>query len=256
VGGYDQCGVCNGDNSLCSGCTDDMACNFETVSEANWHTNFGLASTPNSALLFVNGISGDYAFEGELTNLEAVHGNGDTLTVTLTFEGVLAVNGGAANATVGATLVLANGLGSLPETATFNLTAGGAAWLVTATLDEFGDDALSGTVDGFGLAYLDDDSCIYPDMYMNCDGEFVPSSVCGEGTEFDAATGTCIPSGGCQPSEEACGPNTVWNEELGVCLPEFLSAACYFDTDYNGTVGTGDLLNLLSAFGQVCSPEE
>ena len=256
VGGYDQCGVCNGDNSLCSGCTDEMACNFETVSEANWHTNFGLASTPNSALLFVNGISGDYAFEGELTNLEAVHGNGDTLTVTLTFEGVLAVNGGAANATVGATLVLANGLGSLPETATFNLTAGGAAWLVTATLDEFGDDALSGTVDGFGLAYLDDDSCIYPDMYMNCDGEFVPSSVCGEGTEFDAATGTCIPSGGCQPSEEACGPNTVWNEELGVCLPEFLSAACYFDTDYNGTVGTGDLLNLLSAFGQVCSPEE
>ena len=256
VGSYDNCGVCNGDNSLCTGCTDSAACNYETVSEANWHTNFGLASTPEPALLFVNGTSGDYSFEGELTNLDAVQGNGDTLAVTLAFDGVLVANGGTVSATVDATLVLANGLGSLPETATFNLSAGGASWLVTAVLGEFGDDALSGTVDGFGLAYLDDDSCIYPDMYMNCEGEFVPSSVCGEGTEFDPATGTCIPTGGCQPSEEACGPNTVWNEELGVCLPEVLSAACYFDTDANGSVGTGDLLNLLSAFGQVCSSEE
>ena len=256
VGSYDDCGVCNGDNFLCTGCTDVTACNYETVSEANWYTNFGLASTPDSALLFVQGTDGDYSFEGELTNLEAVQGNGDTLTVTLAFGGMLVANGGVAAATVGATLVLANGLGSLPETATFNLNAGSAAWSVTATLGEFGDDALSGTVAGFGLAYLDDGSCTYPEMYMNCDGEFVPSSVCGEGTEFDPVSGTCIPAGDCQPSEAACGPNTVWNEDLGLCVPAVLSAACYFDTDFNGSVGTGDLLNLLSAFGQVCSSEE
>jgi len=254
VGSYDDCGVCNGDNSLCTGCTDFMACNYETVSEANWHTNFGLASTPDSALLFVQGTDGDYSFEGELTNLEAVQGNGDTLTVTLAFGGMLVANGGVATASVGATLVLADGLGSLPESATFTLSAGSASWSVTATLGEFGDDALSGTVDGFGLPYLDDGSCQYPDMYMNCGGEFVPSSVCGEGTEFDPVTGTCIPAEDCQPSEAACGPYTVWNEDLGLCVPVELSAACYFDSDQNGSVGTSDLLNLLSAYGESCEP--
>lgn len=256
VGLYDACGVCNGDGSLCSGCTDVEACNYDAVSTATWYTNFGLASTPDSAMLFVNGNEEDYAFEGVLADLLAMPGGGDTLTVTLQFVGQLEANGAAAAATVGATLVLANGLNELPETASFELSSGESQWSVTASLLEFGDAALSGTVAAFGLAYFDDGSCTYPEMYMNCSGEFVPSSVCGEGTEFDLATGTCIPAGGCLPSEEACGPNTVWNEDLGLCVPATLSAACYFDTDQNGSVGTGDLLNLLSAFGQECASAE
>jgi len=107
-------------------------------------------------------------------------------------------------------------------------------------------------VAGFGLAILEDGSCTYPDSYQDCEGNFVPQSVCGAGTEFDEVTGTCIPSSTCMPSEEACGPNTIWDEVLGLCVPVTLTAACYFDTDGNGAVGTGDLLNLLSAFGQEC----
>ena len=29
VGAYDACGVCNGDDSSCTGCADETACNYE-----------------------------------------------------------------------------------------------------------------------------------------------------------------------------------------------------------------------------------
>ena len=100
----------------------------------------------------------------------------------------------------------------------------------------------------------DDGSCEYPEMYFDCQGHLIPASLCGEGTAFDSISGQCRPTNDCVASEEACGPLTVWNEDLELCVPEFISAACYFDTDQNGAVSIGDLLNLLSAFGQECGP--
>lgn len=252
IGSYDACGVCNGDESMCTGCTDVEACNYELLPEAIWSTNFGLASTPDIALLTVNGEEGSYFFEGELNSLELASLGGDSLEVTLAFSGELTFEGDAAFGVVSAVLLLPNGLTDLPEFAIFDITAGEVSWTVTASLESAGSDTLSGTVAGFGLAILEDGSCTYPDSYQDCEGNFVPQSVCGAGTEFDEVTGTCIPSSTCLPSEEACGPNTVWDDVLGLCVPVTLTAACYLDTDGNGAVGTTDLLNLLSAFGQEC----
>ena len=65
-------------------------------------------------------------------------------------------------------------------------------------------------------------------------------------------SGTCVPSEDCLPDASACGPNTEWDEELGLCVPVTLAASCYFDTNFDGNVGAPDLLNLLSSFGQSC----
>jgi hypothetical protein len=77
-------------------------------------------------------------------------------------------------------------------------------------------------------------------------------------TYIDAVGGTCHPCDTdetCPPvGASACGPNTTWNDAMQLCVPTVLSAACYYDTDQNGEVGTSDLLNLLSAYGQACTP--
>jgi len=122
-----------------------------------------------------------------------------------------------------------------------------------------GGDAYAGCTDATAcnfdaLAGCGDGSCEYPEMYFDCQGQLIPASLCGEGTAFDSISGKCRPIDDCIASEEACGPLTVWNAELELCVPEFISAACYFDTDQNGAVSIGDLLNLLSAFGQECDP--
>ena len=252
VGQYDDCGVCNGSNVICTGCTDPEACNYTLLSEGTWQTNFGLASTPDLAWLHVEGASGDYTFEGELMDVTSMPLNGDSLEVSLSFVGTLFFQGESATSTVSASLLLPNGLAELPQTATFDFHVGSLTWQVTAGLSSVAEDALSGTVMGFGQALLDDGSCTFPALYTDCDGGFIPSSVCGEGTQFDPETGTCIPSGECQPSASACGPNTVWDDNLGFCIPVTLSASCYFDTDQSGSVGSGDLLALLSAYGTSC----
>jgi hypothetical protein len=252
VGAYDVCGVCNGDGSLCEGCTDPSACNYGVLPTATWHTNFGLFDMPDVATLSVNGSEGSYVFEGVLTFLDLQPGPGDSLEVSLVFEGQFVSDQQNALAQVSATLLLAEGISSLPETATFVIAAGEAMWSVLVTLEEAGEDSITGFVESFGLAYFEDGSCDYPAMYMDCAGEFVPSSVCGEGTIFDVETGFCIPAQGCDPTEDACGPNTVWSETLGQCIPATLEPACYFDTDGNGEVGSTDLLNFLSAFGSQC----
>jgi len=252
VGSYDVCGVCNGDGILCMGCTDLEACNYEMLPSATWHTNFGLSNMPEIAMLSVYGLEDSYAFEGALTFLEIQQMAGDTLEVSLMFQGEFVAGDDIATAEVSATLLLTEGSSSLPETATFAITAGEASWMVLVSLSEAGMDSMAGTVSSFGLAFFDNGSCVYPAMYMDCSGEFVPSSVCGEGTVFDVETGLCLPAEGCEPNEAACGPNTVWSESIGQCIPATLGPECYFDTDGNGEVGSTDLLNFLSAFGSVC----
>ena len=74
-------------------------------------------------------------------------------------------------------------------------------------------------------------------------------------TLLDGTENPCDPcnaDANCEDCSGACGPNTYWDEVTGQCLPDLLSAGCYFDTDGNGSVGTPDLLNFLSAFGNEC----
>ncbi|PCJ81458.1 MAG: hypothetical protein COA49_05020 [Bacteroidetes bacterium] len=76
------------------------------------------------------------------------------------------------------------------------------------------------------IANDDDGSCLFDIIGYDCFGNIVP--------------------------EEYCGAGTFWNSELGVCEAVSLSPGCYFDTNYNGTVDSNDLLTLLSAYGLTC----
>ena len=67
---------------------------------------------------------------------------------------------------------------------------------------------------------------------------------CGEGTLWDDTLGECVSLN----SEVTCGEGTVWdpfNQECIVAIPT--------DTDFDGCVAAGDLLNLLGTFGS-CPP--
>ena len=90
--------------------------------------------------------------------------------------------------------------------------------------------------------------------YLECDAS--DPEACGEGTTFDVLTGTCISLENCVPDSSFCGPNTAWNADLGLCLPATISSGCYFDTNSDGTVGSTDLLNFLSAYDQTCDGVE
>ena len=56
----------------------------------------------------------------------------------------------------------------------------------------------------------------------------------------------------CDDCRSASGHNTFWDEIGGQCSPLSLQTSCSFDTDGTGLVGTPDLLNLLSSFGDEC----
>ena len=62
----------------------------------------------------------------------------------------------------------------------------------------------------------------------------------------------CIAKVSCEDCSSAFGPNTFWDEIGGQCSPLSLQTFCSFDTDGTGLVGTPDLLNLLSSFGDEC----
>ena len=67
---------------------------------------------------------------------------------------------------------------------------------------------------------------------------------CGEGTLWDDTLGECVSLN----SEVTCGEGTVWdpfNQECIVAIPT--------DTDFDGCVTAGDVLNLLATFG-TCPP--
>ena len=82
------------------------------------------------------------------------------------------------------------------------------------------------------------------------------NELCGEGTYFDMNSGVCLPSVNCASPWEYCGPLTVWDASLARCVPESISAACYFDANNSGMVDIGDLLSLLAAYGLSCDSNE
>ncbi|MGB0511448.1 MAG: fibrobacter succinogenes major paralogous domain-containing protein, partial [Flavobacteriales bacterium] len=69
---------------------------------------------------------------------------------------------------------------------------------------------------------------------------------CGEGTEWDEDTQQClVVDSGPTPS---CGEGTVWDPVAEECI-----VAIPTDTDFDGCVTAGDVLNLLATFG-TCPP--
>ena len=76
--------------------------------------------------------------------------------------------------------------------------------------------------------------------------------MCGAGTVYDVDLGVCVSTTNVANGQDFCGPWTVWDPAQELCIPVFLGAACYFDTDGSGEVGTGDLLNFLGVYGAPC----
>ena len=63
--------------------------------------------------------------------------------------------------------------------------------------------------------------------------------------EGEACDYTCCPGPGC------CAAGTVWDAELGGCIP--IEVTCPEDLDFDGVVGVNDLMELLSALAQIAS---
>ena len=93
-------------------------------------------------------------------------------------------------------------------------------------------------------ATSDDGSCI-PSGCM--DSEACNYNALAE-CEGEACEYSCCPGPGC------CLEGTVWDAELGGCIP--IEATCPEDLDFDGVVGVNDLMELLSAFGTDCAPAE
>ena len=254
VGEFDDCGVCNGDNTLCYGCLDDAACNYDVLSEGEWFTNFGLDNNPAVKTLHLEGVEGDYTFDGELMLLELNQLPGSTDVVHVVFEGTLVHSNQAAYVQIESYINLSDGIENPPVSSSFYVLAGEAVYTIVATRNGDISQSLSGAIEPFSLTYFsaDPSTCVYPEPYTNCEGEFIPSSVCGEGTVFDVATGLCLPASECVAGPNACGEFTVWDEASQQCVPEEISAACYYDVNNTGLVDTQDLIEFLAAFGATC----
>ena len=52
---------------------------------------------------------------------------------------------------------------------------------------------------------------------------------------------------------ECCLDGTVWDNELGGCIPEVVACEVVSDLDGEGAVGAGDLIEFLSEFGYTIS---
>ena len=137
----------------------------------------------------------------------------------------------------------------------------------------------SGMLDDYGIwshALTDDEILALYNSQPLFPGCTDPTA-CNFDAEATSDDGSCIPSGCMEPlacnynalaecAGEACdytccpGPGcclegTVWDAELGGCIP--MEVTCPEDLDFDGVVGVNDLMELLSAFGTDCpEPEE
>ena len=98
-------------------------------------------------------------------------------------------------------------------------------------------------------ASLDDGSCIPSGCMEPLACNYNALAEC----EGEACDYTCCPGPGC------CLDGTNWDAELGGCVPDDANDpsdptanSCPQDLDFNGVVGVGDLMDLLSVFGTNC----
>ena len=102
----------------------------------------------------------------------------------------------------------------------------------------------------------DPTACNFEAEATSDDGSCIPSG-CLEplacnfnalaGCEGEACDFTCCPGPGC------CAEGTSWDYDLGQCIPnEISSSTCPHDLDFDGVVGVGDIIDLLTMFGTDC----
>ena len=88
------------------------------------------------------------------------------------------------------------------------------------------------------------------------EGEICYGCIYSAACNFDAGAntddGSCDFS--CCTGPSACGPGTLWDSLVGVCLPVPISQACHADLNVDGTVTVGDLMLFLEVFSQTCPP--
>jgi hypothetical protein len=114
-----------------------------------------------------------------------------------------------------------------------------------------------GIIDGYLLGYDDGESDGFADGYASgsadgyADG-FADGTADGfaDGTADGFADGYAAGLAACD-GESFCGDGTLWHEDLGVCLAQ---PGCLGDLDGDAVRGTGDLLLLLSEYGNICEP--
>jgi hypothetical protein len=106
-------------------------------------------------------------------------------------------------------------------------------------------------------ATIDDGSCIYPTCDSGCLDEN-DNGIC----DIDEIMGCMdssavnyhpifsIDDGSCAYLENLCGPNTVWDEGLGMCVGT--GDSCPGDFNADGIVNTADLLEFLGFYGTIC----
>ncbi|MGB0136011.1 MAG: alpha-amylase family glycosyl hydrolase [Flavobacteriales bacterium] len=117
---------------------------------------------------------------------------------------------------------------------------------VTATVDDGSCDyTCFGCTDPFACNYsseatIDNGTCDY-----SCLGCTDP-----EADNYDPAA--TVDDGSCVQGSQFCGPGTIWDPELLVCVGTVTEDPCPADLDTDGIIGTGDLLELLGMFGTYC----
>ena len=107
----------------------------------------------------------------------------------------------------------------------------------------------SGCMDAVACNFNPDAQCEgSPCLYTCCPGP----GCCADGTVWDIELQQCVgqssPCGHGLLGHPSCGTGTVWDPMAGECI-----VAIPTDTDFDGCVAAGDLLNLLGSFG-TCPP--
>lgn len=117
---------------------------------------------------------------------------------------------------------------------------------VTATVNDGSCNyTCFGCTDPFACNYsseatIDNGTCDY-----SCSGCTDP-----EADNYDPAA--TVDDGSCVQGSQFCGPGTIWDPELLICVGTVTEDPCPADLDTDGIIGTGDLLELLGMFGMYC----
>ena len=107
----------------------------------------------------------------------------------------------------------------------------------------------------FGFRFVNNTTTFASDPAFGID-EFKVISVavddiegCTEVNAYNYAPEATVDSGCCfyLDVETLCGPGTHWEADLGYCV-----ITCQADFNYDGTIGTPDLLDFLGVFGTDC----
>ena len=268
---YDDCGVCGGDNTICSGCMDETACNYDADATIDDGSCFiPVAGTACDCSL---DLSFDVQLSAGETASQSVNGSGYVtgFSVVLDFVDSPSDQSWANEMMVGITtpdgICLQYGgynlsldcpsagnwpadwntsaAGTYSATAVFSDPISGAGdWTITL-LNSWDDSegALYNTTLTFaGL-------CEAPDDVFGC----TSSNACNYNASATADDGSCdyISCAGCTDSE-ACNYDETATLDDESC--DFTSCVCEGDLNGDDQIAVSDILIFLSDFGCVLAP--